>query len=169
MDINIQSYRYVDDDGQRCYVPIERVRSAFQCGKGGHIAIQGVKGSYWHHAIVEDVDTKKNIIHVLEYTNTATEFFEDNFGSPRKPGIAKVRRGEYSGSEYGLYLIKHEKCLPADTVISRAKGRLGENSYHPLENNCEHFAMWCKTGISLSQQANGIERNCEERCRECGN
>lgn len=152
MDINIQSYRYVDDDGQRCYVPIERVRSAFQCGKGDHIAIQGVKGSYWHHAIVEDVDTKKNIIHVLEYTNTATEFFEDNFGSPRKPGIAKVRRGEYSGSEYGLYLIKHEKCLPADTVISKAKERLGENSYHPLENNCEHFAMCCKTGMSLSQQ-----------------
>lgn len=70
MDINIQSYRYIDDDGQRCYVPIERVRSAFHCGKGDHIAIQRGNGTFWHHAIVEDVDA--NIIHVLEYSNTAT-------------------------------------------------------------------------------------------------
>lgn len=86
---------------------------------------------------------------MLEYINIVIEFFEDNFGFFRKFGIVKVRRGEYSGLEYGLYLIKYEKCLFVDIVILRVKGRLGENSYYFLENNCEYFVMWCKIGILL--------------------
>lgn len=39
-----------------------------------------------------------------------------------------------------------------DVVIERAKSRLGENNYNLLSNNCEHFASWCKTGISDSKQ-----------------
>jgi hypothetical protein len=39
-----------------------------------------------------------------------------------------------------------------DVVVERAKSRLGENSYNLLSNNCEHFASWCKTGISDSKQ-----------------
>jgi hypothetical protein len=40
----------------------------------------------------------------------------------------------------------------ADLVVSRAKSRLGEQKYNLLFNNCEHFATWCKTGISDSKQ-----------------
>ncbi|MGL4881918.1 MAG: lecithin retinol acyltransferase family protein [Waterburya sp.] len=40
----------------------------------------------------------------------------------------------------------------ADVVVERAKSRLGEQEYNLLFNNCEHFASWCKTGISESQQ-----------------
>lgn len=39
-----------------------------------------------------------------------------------------------------------------DVVVERAKSRLGENNYNLLSNNCEHFASWCKTGISDSKQ-----------------
>jgi hypothetical protein len=39
-----------------------------------------------------------------------------------------------------------------DVVIKRAISRLGENKYNLLFNNCEHFATWCKTGISESKQ-----------------
>ena len=39
-----------------------------------------------------------------------------------------------------------------DVVVERAKSRLGENDYNLLFNNCEHFANWCKTGISDSKQ-----------------
>ena len=41
--------------------------------------------------------------------------------------------------------------VPA-VVVARAKSRLGENNYNLLSNNCEHFACWCKTGISDSKQ-----------------
>ncbi|MEA5419686.1 lecithin retinol acyltransferase family protein [Spirulina sp. CCNP1310] len=39
-----------------------------------------------------------------------------------------------------------------DVVVDRAFSRLGENRYNLLFNNCEHFATWCKTGVSHSQQ-----------------
>lgn len=28
-------------------------------------------------------------------------------------------------------------------VVARARSRLGENCYHVLKNNCEHFCEWC--------------------------
>lgn len=37
-------------------------------------------------------------------------------------------------------------------VVQRAESRLGERKYNLLFNNCEHFASWCKTGVSESQQ-----------------
>lgn len=43
-------------------------------------------------------------------------------------------------------------CFVTDVVLSRAESRLGEDKYNILFNNCEHFATWCKTGISDSKQ-----------------
>ena len=43
-------------------------------------------------------------------------------------------------------------CSPAGTTLRRAMGRLGEQSYNLLFNNCEHFAHWCKTGRHRSAQ-----------------
>jgi hypothetical protein len=37
-------------------------------------------------------------------------------------------------------------------VVQRARSRLGENEYHVLRNNCEHFCNWCITGRSRSTQ-----------------
>ena len=34
----------------------------------------------------------------------------------------------------------------------RARERIGETQYSLWTNNCEHFAIWCKTGISESHQ-----------------
>ncbi|WP_330205431.1 lecithin retinol acyltransferase family protein [Cyanobacterium sp. DS4] len=39
-----------------------------------------------------------------------------------------------------------------EVVVKRAFTRLGENKYNLVFNNCEHFATWCKTGVSESQQ-----------------
>ncbi len=43
-------------------------------------------------------------------------------------------------------------CFLPEVVTKRATSRLGENKYNLLFNNCEHFAAWCKTGISESKQ-----------------
>jgi hypothetical protein len=40
---------------------------------------------------------------------------------------------------------------PEDTV-QRARNRLGETKYDLVKNNCEHFAVWCKTGVADSRQ-----------------
>ena len=41
-----------------------------------------------------------------------------------------------------------------DVVVDRAESRIGEQEYNLIANNCEHFAHWCKTGISHSKQLN---------------
>jgi len=46
---------------------------------------------------------------------------------------------------------KTKVFLPKETV-KRARSRIGEKRYHLLFNNCEHFALWCKTGKSKSVQ-----------------
>lgn len=53
-----------------------------------------------------------------------------------------------------VYLRKYPNgfCFIPDVVVHRAETRLGEHKYNLLFNNCEHFATWCKTGISYSQQ-----------------
>ncbi|WP_042886697.1 lecithin retinol acyltransferase family protein [Cupriavidus necator] len=37
-------------------------------------------------------------------------------------------------------------------AVERARSRLGENAYHLLTNNCEHFCSWCLSGESRSEQ-----------------
>lgn len=51
--------------------------------------------------------------------------------------------------------LKKEKNFylysPEETV-QRALSRVGEKDYNLVFNNCEHFALWCKTGVSESFQ-----------------
>lgn len=46
---------------------------------------------------------------------------------------------------------------PKETV-SRARSRIGEGGYSLIFHNCEHFALWCKTGVSTSEQVRNILR-----------
>jgi hypothetical protein len=50
-------------------------------------------------------------------------------------------------------LVKSEYILysPEETIL-RAKSMIGRQDYDLLFNNCEHFAMWCKTGINDCNQ-----------------
>ena len=44
-------------------------------------------------------------------------------------------------------------------TLKRARSRLGGKGFNIVTNNCEHFALWCKTGDSVSMQTqNAIER-----------
>lgn len=52
------------------------------------------------------------------------------------------------------YLKNKRTIYTAEETIARAKKRLGEEQYNLVSNNCEHFAMWCKTGVSESSQVN---------------
>lgn len=82
------------------------------------------------------------------------------FGLGGVPGAALLealeilRRLEASG-DYHLY-------SPEET-IQRARSRLGEHAYNLALNNCEHFALWCKTGIRQSHQVEGLLKGLERR------
>ena len=45
-------------------------------------------------------------------------------------------------------------------VASRARSRLGEDRYHILTNNCEHFCEWCVRGQHRSYQVETLLGSC---------
>lgn len=55
---------------------------------------------------------------------------------------------EFSSSGFHLFSGKE--------TAARARSRLREDKYNLIFNNCEHFAVWCKTGISESSQVNSV-------------
>lgn len=72
---------------------------------------------------------------------------ENNIVFPvREPGLLEEFMHELrSIADYHVY-------SPEETV-RRAKSRISEQEYNLISNNCEHFAVWCKTGISESRQS----------------
>ena len=39
-------------------------------------------------------------------------------------------------------------------TVQRAKSMIGKGDYNLFDHNCEHFAIWCKTGQFKSTQLN---------------
>ena len=60
----------------------------------------------------------------------------------------EILRKMLLGKEYHLY-------SPEETV-ARARSRIGERKYNLIVRNCEHFAVWCKTGVSESHQVERV-------------
>lgn len=63
-------------------------------------------------------------------------------------GLGKKLIDQIAASQYTLY-------SPEET-IKRAKTRLNEQHYDLVFNNCEHYAIWCKTGLKTSHQVRSI-------------
>ena len=55
-----------------------------------------------------------------------------------------------------IRIIPYKEELSTQHTLKRAIGRIGEKNYNLLFNNCEHFAIWCKTGFHRSYQIEGF-------------
>ncbi len=74
---------------------------------------------------------------------------------PTKPCIRETSIEEFSqGRE--VFVRQYELSDEEKTVLWRARQRLGESNYDLFGNNCEHFAVWCKTGQQHSSQINDV-------------
>ena len=148
-------YTYTETDGRKHEVPTVRAFSLDQIRRGHHICFR--RPAYWHHAMVETADKLNGEVGVIEYSNSATQFIQDNSSPPKNPGLAVVVRRKFKLENESVYVIQHVRCYDPETVVSRAKSKLEERKYNPVTNNCEHFALWCKTGISSSEQVNNVK------------
>ena len=63
---------------------------------------------------------------------------------------------EEFSQEQPLRVISYAEASPVGVTLRRAMGRLGEQDYNLLFNNCEHFATWCKTGRHRSGQVDSV-------------
>lgn len=98
--------------------------------------------------------------------------FPEKYGKPGQVPVSMMKGGTMvAGSMMpGVNLLaigalleefrkmKNYKLYSADETIERAQKRMGEASYNIVLNNCEHYAIWCKTGISESHQVNNLLR-----------
>lgn len=81
-------------------------------------------------------------------------FFHKSFVSPRKIQVKTSFNMNDVSLDYQLCLKKGNeyKLYSPKETMERALSRVGEDKYNLLLNNCEHFAVWCKTGVSESYQ-----------------
>ena len=130
-------YTYTDSRGNKREVPMVCASSLDQIKRGDHICFD--RNLFSHHAIVEFVDKLNGEVIVVEY-----------------PGWAGVVRRNFKLENDPVYVIEHDRCFDPEEVVSRANSKIGRTDYNPVTNNCEHFALWCKTGISSSEQVNFV-------------
>jgi len=106
--------------------------------RGDHIYVS--RGIYTHHGIDAGDGT---VIH-----------FTGEPGAKRNAAIARSSMTEFlQGAECSVR--RYGKRDDVEKTMARAESRIGATGYHLIINNCEHFATWCCTGRSVSQQVLG--------------
>lgn len=98
------------------------------------------------------------VIRPLKYTHHGIDCGDGTVihftGEPGRKNDAVVARTTMA--EFALDAIVHQREYssqgPAAVVIGRAESKLGSKDYNLVTNNCEHFATWCCTGRTASQQ-----------------
>ena len=148
-----------------------------QAQYGDIIGVVRRGGTYVHYGIyVSDtcivhynIPASKTIGHAVVHATNLRNFLRDDseyfildFPKPYEPpvrlgGPVTPHTNTYSEElartlqrTYGYHLYSPEE------TVARARSRLGETSYNFFTNNCEHFAIWCKTGVSESLQVNNM-------------
>jgi hypothetical protein len=83
---------------------------------------------------------------VIHYSGENSHFGKD-------VGIRETSLKHFAGGgKYNVLQFVGSQPFSGKETVNRARSRLGEESYSLLFNNCEHFALWCKTGRSKSIQ-----------------
>lgn len=102
---------------------------------------------------------RKKIIHfessVWEKINGKPRITETTIANFKGENTLFTIRPEYLLSlfqDYGLFEEGKYKFYSPSETVRRAKSKLGTEGYNLLWNNCEHFVLWCKTGLATSSQ-----------------
>lgn len=89
------------------------------------------------------------------------KFSDKGYRNSKAIRSKKLNRS-YRDVASGMYLLlklknklKYKVYSPEETV-KRARSRIGERKFNLALNNCESFAIWCKTGITESSQVDLI-------------
>lgn len=103
--------------------------------KGDHIKVD--RGFYWHHGI--DLGD-----------GTCVHFT----GEPGKKSDACIKTTSIHEFLNGgrLEIVQYSQCEPLEDVVRTALSHVGDALYDLFDNNCEHFARYCKTGEKKSEQ-----------------
>jgi cell wall-associated NlpC family hydrolase len=69
-----------------------------------------------------------------------------------------------NGDKVSVYDIpQNDTRYSRAETLRRAKSQIGKSDYNILFNNCEHFAIWCKTGKRHSNQVEDAGQEIAEK------
>ena len=82
-------------------------------------------------------------------------------GKIRKESLYKFIEGAgiFNANEVDVMAFSPEsiEAISLEESYERAKACIGTTGYDVIDSNCEHFALWCRTGRAISGQAFGSE------------
>jgi hypothetical protein len=103
---------------------------------GAHVVTP--RGGYVHHGIYVGDDR------VVHYGGLARGL--------RAGPIEVVSMEQFAQGRRLRVLSENSPCFSSVEIVQRALSRVGEDRYHVLTNNCEHFCEWCVRGEQRSHQ-----------------
>lgn len=107
--------------------------------KGDHIYVTRPLG-YTHHGIDCGDGT------VIHFTGEPGKKM-----SKSEAGIARSMLSDFALDAI-VHVREYSKKDDVQVVIERAESKIDSKDYHLVTNNCEHFATWCCTGRTASEQ-----------------
>ena len=137
-------------------VGVHRMRGLYDhygiyTGNGGMIHYADPSGDFGtdivvHRTTLEKFKEDSEYLFVIDFDKFIKKNKVNIFDiiTPLGINVSKLLIALLGSSNYRIY-------SPEETV-KRAESRLGERNYSIAMNNCEHFAVWCKTGVSESTQ-----------------
>ena len=113
--------------------------------RGDHLSVR--RGWYTHHAL--DLGDG----YVVQYGRGVSD-----------GGGATVQVSSYETFSKGrpIEVVASPASYEAQEIVLRALSCLGEQDYHILWNNCEHFVTWCRSGKRESPQADRFMQTASE-------
>lgn len=112
---------------------------------GLHLMVS--RGLYTHHGIYIGDNQ------VIHYAGFAEAF--------KKGAIEQTSLERFIGGVDNFQVVNYpsyQNIYSPEEIVHRAQSCLGEDDYNLFFNNCEHFACWCVTGKSRSEQVQEIMR-----------
>lgn len=103
--------------------------------RGDHIRVR--RGLYFHHGV--DMGDGR----VVHYAGLADGL---------RAGPVDVVDMDRFAAGRTVKVIRHKGRLSPRETLSRALSRVGEERYHVVWRNCEHFATWAVTGKANCRQ-----------------
>uniref|UniRef100_A0A1I8GNP3 LRAT domain-containing protein n=2 Tax=Macrostomum lignano TaxID=282301 RepID=A0A1I8GNP3_9PLAT len=145
----------------------QRITSVDQLSPGDHVCYPRQGGVYWHHGIVTSVDLEGKSYQVLHYSNY-TEARSDTWQSwlqwlriGRSKGVVREDRMDLAKEPETHRLVYHSlDCFSPEQVVWRARSQAKQANYHLIGENCEHLAVWSKSGEARSLQVEQIRQLC---------
>jgi Lecithin retinol acyltransferase len=148
--------------------------------KGDHLLVKRKKWlfSYFHHGIDAGGDT---VIHLTGPRKKDAKVIESSMAEFLKGGTKEVweymtfistlrnsrcdTQSNLGRPPWMLSLLNDERITEIEARIDdperavvEARKHLGRRGYNLFSDNCEHFAVYCKTGLAVSLQAIEYEK-----------